>query len=195
LVYPNERPEQASHHHGDRAATDGRSGNAVLLPSAGVPAERLARARTSFLVNDPVEPGIVRPPILASWTRSRHSGVAADHLDLPYETDPDRDSLLRRTANPIVDEIADQFATEPMSVILTDNEGVVLDRRTGDSALPSTSTGSGSRRGSATPSSTSAPTASGPRSRGAARRRCSATSTTSSTWRTWRAPARRCGIP
>ncbi|MGH3568441.1 MAG: sigma-54-dependent Fis family transcriptional regulator [Pseudonocardia sp.] len=116
-----------------REATDGRPGGSVRLP--GVGPERLARARTSFLVDDPVEPGVVREPILASWTRSRHWDVDADHLDLPYETDSDRDSLLLRTARPIIAEIADQFATEPISVILTDHDGVVLERRTGDSAL------------------------------------------------------------
>ncbi|MGE3289206.1 MAG: sigma-54-dependent Fis family transcriptional regulator [Pseudonocardia sp.] len=97
--------------------------------------DRVAHARVSFLVDDPLEPGIVREPILASWTRSRQFDVAADHLDLPYETDADRDSLLIRTARPILDDVADQFATEPVSVILCDDDGVVLDRRTGDSSL------------------------------------------------------------
>ena len=32
-------------------------------------------------------------------------------------------------------DVADQFAGEPVSVILTDSDGVVLERRTGDSAL------------------------------------------------------------
>ena len=32
-------------------------------------------------------------------------------------------------------DVADQFASEPVSVILTDADGVVLERRTGDSAL------------------------------------------------------------
>ncbi len=97
--------------------------------------EQVARARTSFLVDDPVEPGSVRPPILASWTRSRLWEVPADHLDLPYESDSDRDCPLTRAATPIVREVADQLAGEPVSVILCDEEGVVLERRTGDSTL------------------------------------------------------------
>ncbi|MHA6792443.1 sigma-54-dependent Fis family transcriptional regulator [Pseudonocardia bannensis] len=101
----------------------------------GAPVERIARARTSFLVDDPVEPGIVRTPILASWTRSRQWAVPADHLDLPYESDCDQDSLLARSATPIVCEVADQLGCEPVSVILCDDEGVVIERRTGDSAL------------------------------------------------------------
>lgn len=120
--------------HGDRAAADGRVGSGVRLAPEAAP-DRVARARVSFLVDDPLEPGIVREPILASWARSRHFEVAADHLDLPYETDSDPESLLLRTARPIIDEVADQFATEPVSVILTDDDGVVLERRTGDSGL------------------------------------------------------------
>ncbi len=117
-----------------REAAEGRPGGSVRLrPRIGP--ERLARARTSFLVDDPVEPGVVREPILASWTRSRHWDIDADHLDLPYETESDRDSLLLRAARPVIAEIADQFATEPVSVILTDDDCVVLERRTGDSTL------------------------------------------------------------
>ena len=135
MADPNERPERTRDHHEAETAPDRRPGGGVLLTPAGQPAERVARARTSFLVDDPVEPGVVREPILASWTRSRLCGVAADHLDLPCETEPEPDTLLRRAAGPVIDDITDQFATEPMSVILTDEDGVVLDRRTGDSAL------------------------------------------------------------
>lgn len=118
---------------GEREA-DGRVGTAVRKVPEAVP-DRVARARVSFLVEDHLEPGAVREPILASWTRSRLFDVAADHLDLPFETDPDPDSLLVRTARPVLDDVSDQFATEPVSVILTDEDGVVLDRRTGDSGL------------------------------------------------------------
>ncbi len=96
---------------------------------------RVAEARSAFLTDDNVEPGVVRAPILASWTRSRNFQVPVDHLDLPYETEFDIDSLLRRAAGPILTETSDQLATEPVSVILCDDEGVVLDRRSGDSKL------------------------------------------------------------
>jgi transcriptional regulator of acetoin/glycerol metabolism len=104
-------------------------------PPVGPATEQLARARTSFLDDELVDTGLVRPPILASWRRSREWEVDTDHLDLPYESDSYRESLLLRIANPILDEVADQLATEPMSVILCDDEGVVLQRRTGDSGL------------------------------------------------------------
>jgi transcriptional regulator of acetoin/glycerol metabolism len=101
----------------------------------GPAAEHLARARTAFLVDDPVEPGTVRAPILASWTRSRSWDVPVDHLELPFESGAERDTVLTRAAGDITSDVADQLSGEAVSVILTDEEGVVLDRRTGDSAL------------------------------------------------------------
>jgi len=95
----------------------------------------LARARTSFLVDHAVESGAVRVPILASWTRSRHWQVPVDHLDLPYDENLDDDTLLTRVTGPILRDVGDRFASEPISVILCDATGVVLDRRTGDSCL------------------------------------------------------------
>ena len=95
----------------------------------------VARARTAFLVDEPVRPGIVRGPILASWTRSRLWHVRPDNVDLSSEPGSDGDSLLVRAAEPVLRQIADLFATEPVSVILCDTDGVVVSRRTGDSTL------------------------------------------------------------
>jgi transcriptional regulator of acetoin/glycerol metabolism len=99
------------------------------------PADTLVRARTSFLVDDAVEAGAVRDTILASWTRSREWDVATDGVELSCEFDPEQDSPLTRAATQILADVADQLAGEPVSVILTDADGVVLQRRTGDSAL------------------------------------------------------------
>ena len=107
------------------------------LPDPRLPAhgEEVARARTSFLVDEPVPPGVVRKAILASWTRSRVSRVRPDHLDLGVEPGAGTDTPLTRAAEPVLRKIADLFATEPVSVILCDSDGVVLSRRTGDSGL------------------------------------------------------------
>ncbi|MFP5022615.1 sigma-54-dependent Fis family transcriptional regulator [Pseudonocardia phyllosphaerae] len=109
---------------------------AVRAESAA--AERIAAAREAFLHHDTASPvvtsGAVRAPILASWIRSRDMDVPADSIDLP-EIGADADCPLTRAASPVVAELADQFTTEPVSLILCDHDGVVLDRRTGDSAL------------------------------------------------------------
>jgi transcriptional regulator of acetoin/glycerol metabolism len=109
-----------------------RSGAA---PQAGTGGPDVAVARTSFLVDQPLRPGVVRAPILASWSRSRSWHVPPDHLDLPFEPGADGDSALARAAEPVLRDVADLFATEPVSVILCDADGVVVSRRTGDSAL------------------------------------------------------------
>lgn len=119
-------------------ATSQRSGpaphRAVSLSTTGGE-DDLARVRTSFLLDEPVPPGVVRGPILASWIRSRLGRVRPDQLDLGLEPGADNDTLLTRAADPVLREIADLFATEPVSVILCDADGVLLSRRTGDSGL------------------------------------------------------------
>jgi sigma-54 dependent transcriptional regulator, acetoin dehydrogenase operon transcriptional activator AcoR len=98
-------------------------------------ADLLVRARTSFLVDDKIEDGAVRDTILASWTRSREWDVDVDSVELSCEFHPEPDTPLGRAAAPVLADVADDLAGEPVSVILTDAEGVVLERRTGDSAL------------------------------------------------------------
>jgi transcriptional regulator of acetoin/glycerol metabolism len=96
---------------------------------------RLAENRERFLTDEPVETDGVRDAILASWWRSRHYAVAADHLELPYIRDPDVDSPLARTAGPVLRNLHDQLDGQAISVVLTDATGVVLTRLTGDSDL------------------------------------------------------------
>ena len=118
----NRRDERALHHRPVRRPSDPGS-------------ERLARARTAFLVDEPIDAGDVREPILASWTRSRHYDVAADHLEMPYEPDLVVDTPLASIAAPVVREVAEQLVNEPVGLILTDGDGFVLDRRSGDGRL------------------------------------------------------------
>jgi transcriptional regulator of acetoin/glycerol metabolism len=95
----------------------------------------LAQARELFLTSESVEPGVVRDSILASWTRSRDWHVAANHLELPYDPNLDRSSRLAQSADAVISAASVEYADEPMSIILTDAAGVVLDRRTSDSRL------------------------------------------------------------
>jgi transcriptional regulator of acetoin/glycerol metabolism len=88
-------------------------------------------------MDETVRSGVVRKPILASWSRSLAWRVPADHIELPYADDVDPESLLARAARPVLSEVSDQFAAEPVSVILCDADGVVLDRRTADTDLES----------------------------------------------------------
>jgi transcriptional regulator of acetoin/glycerol metabolism len=96
---------------------------------------RLALARERFLTAEPIEPGRVRDTILASWWRCREWHVAADRIDLSYVRDPDRDTPLARSALPVLQNLRESLAGEPVSVVLTDRAGVVLSRLTADHHL------------------------------------------------------------
>jgi transcriptional regulator of acetoin/glycerol metabolism len=94
-----------------------------------------AQARDRFLAQDAEADPQVRRMIFASWKRSRESKVDIDRVLVPYLHDPDLESLLCRSAAPILDSLRDQLEGEPVSVVLTDHTGFVIDRRTSSSAI------------------------------------------------------------
>jgi len=108
---------------------------AATQPSAPGDDSGLARARERFLTAESVEPYPVRDTILASWWRSRRSRVAADHIDLSYIREPDPDTPLIRSAMPVLRNLRDALDGQPISVILTDADGLVLSRLAADTEL------------------------------------------------------------
>jgi sigma-54 dependent transcriptional regulator, acetoin dehydrogenase operon transcriptional activator AcoR len=97
--------------------------------------KRIADAREQFLTSQELEPDIVRETIAASWWRSHRLHVEADHIDLPFVREVDTQSPLVTCAAPILRQLGDQLQTEPVSIILTDAEGVVLERIDSDNAI------------------------------------------------------------
>ncbi len=97
--------------------------------------DRLATAREKFLAAEPVGPHEVREPILASWRRSREWRVAADRIQLRYTRDPDPETALARHADPVLRHLHEQLDGQPISIILTDANGLVLTRLTADHDL------------------------------------------------------------
>jgi transcriptional regulator of acetoin/glycerol metabolism len=96
---------------------------------------RLAKARERFLNAEPVGLKEVREPILTSWRRSRDWSVAADRIDLRYIRDPDPETALARSAEPVLRQLHEQLDGQPISIILTDSNGLVLSRLTADRDL------------------------------------------------------------
>ncbi len=96
---------------------------------------RLTTAQEAVLSERVSGRGRVRQSILASWVRSHEMEIPTGDLDLGTERGRERDNLLGRVAGPIVSDLAERLATEPISIILCDENGVVLDRRTNDSHL------------------------------------------------------------
>lgn len=77
----------------------------------------------------PVDELSVRPPILTSWQRSRAFRVLADAPDLHYVKDPNLHSPLVVCSEPILRQLHDQLTDQSVSIVLTDANGLVLDRR------------------------------------------------------------------
>jgi transcriptional regulator of acetoin/glycerol metabolism len=95
----------------------------------------LAQTRVRFLSAEPVEASQVRDTILASWLRSKRSNVAADRIEMPYVRDPNLDTPLTRSADPVLRQLQQQLAGQPISIVLTDHAGLVLSRMSGDAQL------------------------------------------------------------
>ncbi|WP_245206804.1 GAF domain-containing protein [Rhodococcus erythropolis] len=85
-------------------------------------------AREHFLCADQQDESSVREGILTSWRRSQALSVQADHLDPPFIRRPNLDDPLGLAAAPVLRHLADGLADEPVSVILTSADGVVLSR-------------------------------------------------------------------
>lgn len=95
----------------------------------------LAAARERFLTAGAVDSNQVRETIAASWWRSKSWKVDADHVHLAYAKDPNLETPLVLSAAPVLTRLQEQVSDEPVSIILTDAAGLVLDRRTGDGRL------------------------------------------------------------
>jgi transcriptional regulator of acetoin/glycerol metabolism len=98
-------------------------------------AEGLDEVKTAFLAGEPVDPDGVREPILSSWKRSRLQSVPLDRLEVPFAADLDADTALTRAADAVLDDLLDHFLNEPVSVLLCNARGTVLQRHTGDRLL------------------------------------------------------------
>ena len=93
-------------------------------------ADDVARARERFLSRSVDADLNVRRIILASWQRSQENHIDVDRINVPYLHDHDSTTPLLRSATPILDTLHQQLQDEPVSIILTDHAGIVLDRRT-----------------------------------------------------------------
>src|SRR5215468_38721 len=96
---------------------------------------RIAQAREKFLTQGTAHPPEVREPIVASWWRSRKWSVSADRIELSYIRDPDLDIPLTRSALPVLRQLRENMADQPISAILTDAAGIVLSRISTDHEL------------------------------------------------------------
>jgi transcriptional regulator of acetoin/glycerol metabolism len=95
----------------------------------------VAKSRVNFLSADAVPADRVRGSIFASWRRSREMKVAADKIEMPYVRDPDVDTELTRSAEPVLRSLREQLDGQAVSIVLTDPTGLVVRRMTADHEL------------------------------------------------------------
>ncbi len=81
------------------------------------------------------EAGGVSRRLLASWQRSEDYGVPLEAVEPVFTGTDDLGSLFFQCGNEVLADLHSTLAGEPVSLMLTDAEGVVLSRLSGDRSL------------------------------------------------------------
>ena len=77
----------------------------------------------------------LKPRILASWERCAQRGLTGDVLEVPHTGDVDTDSPLVRVATPVLRALQASLAGEPVSVMISERDGVVVGRFCSDRGI------------------------------------------------------------
>ncbi|OBG34136.1 sigma-54-dependent Fis family transcriptional regulator [Mycobacterium sp. E3198] len=88
----------------------------------------VCRVREQFLCEGSLGGETLPPGVLGSWRRSQALRVNPDRVELPYVREPNTGSRLARAAAPVLQRVTDDLAAQAVSVVLTSNDGVVLER-------------------------------------------------------------------
>ncbi|MDO9397335.1 MAG: Fis family transcriptional regulator, partial [Herbiconiux sp.] len=73
--------------------------------------------------------------LLASWQRSEHYGIPLDEVQPVFSGTFDDESLFSRCGREVLAELHSTLASEPVGLMLTDADGLVLNRMSGDHQL------------------------------------------------------------
>jgi transcriptional regulator of acetoin/glycerol metabolism len=73
--------------------------------------------------------------LLASWQRSEEYGVPPDSVEPVFTGTDNLESLFVECGNEVLLDLHRTLANEPVSMMLTDSDGVVLSRMSGDHSL------------------------------------------------------------
>ena len=73
--------------------------------------------------------------LLASWQRSQEYGVSAENVDPAWAGEIPDDSLFYQCGQEVLAGLHQSLLNEPLSLMLTDADGLVLNRFSGDSSL------------------------------------------------------------
>jgi DNA-binding CsgD family transcriptional regulator len=95
----------------------------------------LSMLHTGTPAHDEHSATAVREEIVASWRRSIEHGVRLEVLDAPYHAGAVADDMLAHAAGPVADTIADDLDGTSVTLLLTDSEACIVDRRVPDPHL------------------------------------------------------------
>ena len=89
------------------------------------------------LSRDPNAGQLVTPAkrLLASWQRSEEYGVSPEEVDPMWAGSAETDSLFFRCGQEVLTGLYSTLANEPLSLMLTDANGLLLNRFSGDTSL------------------------------------------------------------
>jgi DNA-binding CsgD family transcriptional regulator len=93
----------------------------------------LRQARERFVSTTQLD-GQVREEIAASWRRSVSHGIMPDRLTVPYQASVDG-GRLERAARPVADQLSEDLAGTGVSLVLSDERALIIDRRVPDHEL------------------------------------------------------------
>jgi len=96
---------------------------------------RLTGAREGLLAGDQLVRAPLRAEIAASWQRSLAHGVRPDRLRVPYSEVAASDGVLRRAVAPVADAVGTDLAGTGVSLLVSDHEARIIDRRVPDAGL------------------------------------------------------------
>ena len=104
----------------------------AVAPDGSALALREVVARFDEAVGEDDAP---RDEIRASWERCVLLGLHPERFVVPYNADLDTDGRLSWAAGPVIDHVADDLTGTPMGLLLTDQRGQVLVRKSGGHAV------------------------------------------------------------
>lgn len=98
--------------------------------------KRLARNRDDFLSSGELgHLTLVDAAIQASWLRSRQMSVDVQKVNPTYLSQFNEETPLAISATPVLRQLSDELANEPIGIILTDANGLVLQRLASGTSL------------------------------------------------------------
>ncbi|CAN5305679.1 helix-turn-helix domain-containing protein [soil metagenome] len=98
--------------------------------------ERLTRVRADFPYSGTLTPDRpIADAIQASWQRSKMLRIDVEKVHPAFISHFNTETQLSRSAAPVLLQLADELANEPVSIILTDASGLVLQRLSPSIAL------------------------------------------------------------